>query len=186
MMRLFFLFVYYGFARYLPLSYRFGGPLWKGIRSFICRRLFASCGENINVDRGVLFLGGRHVSLGNNSSIGPNAQLNGKITIGDDVMIGPDLLVLIVNHAFSRTDIPMRAQGVQEEKPVTIGNDVWIGARVTILPGVKIGNGVVVGACSVVTKPVPDWAVVAGNPARIIKFRKESGHPVDKTTTVVR
>ena len=54
-----------------------------------------------------------------------------------------------------------------------IGNDVWIGQRVIILPGVRIGDGVIIGAGAVVTKDVPDYAVVAGNPARIIKYRKE-------------
>ena len=53
-----------------------------------------------------------------------------------------------------------------------IGNDVWIGSRVTILPGVKIGNHVIIGASAVVTKDVPDYAIVGGNPARILKMRK--------------
>ncbi|MBR3611436.1 MAG: hypothetical protein IKL57_08290 [Oscillospiraceae bacterium] len=57
------------------------------------------------------------------------------------------------------------------EKPVVIGKYVWIGARSTILPGVKIGDGAVIGAASVVTKDVPNGAVVGGNPARIIKYR---------------
>ena len=69
-------------------------------------------------------------------------------------------------------DKPMRLQGPQPVKPVTIGNDVWIGSRVTILPGVTIGNGVVIGASAVVTKDVPDNAVVGGNPAKILKNSK--------------
>ena len=61
---------------------------------------------------------------------------------------------------------------MQDFKPVHIGNDVWLGSRVTILPGVNIGNGCIIGASAVVTKDVPDYAVVGGNPAKILKYRK--------------
>lgn len=60
-----------------------------------------------------------------------------------------------------------------EPRKVTIGNDVWIGQRVMIMPGVTIGDGSIVGAASVVTKDVPDYAIVAGNPARIIRYRNQ-------------
>ena len=67
----------------------------------------------------------------------------------------------------------MCQQGYYEEKPIVIGDDVWIGGHVIVLPGVHIGTGAIVGAGAVVTKDVPDYAVVGGNPARIIKSRKE-------------
>ena len=66
----------------------------------------------------------------------------------------------------------MMEQGFSEEKEVIIGDDVWIGSDVTILPGVKIGNHSIIGACSVVTKDVPEYAIVAGNPAKVKKYRK--------------
>ena len=66
----------------------------------------------------------------------------------------------------------MCKQGSTEERPVVIGNDVWIGGRVIILPGVKIGDGAIVGAGSVVTRDVSEYDIVAGNPARVIKNRK--------------
>lgn len=65
----------------------------------------------------------------------------------------------------------MGQQGMRVSE-VIIGNDVWIGMRVIIMPGIKVGNGVVIGAGAVVTKDVPDYAIVGGVPARIIKFRK--------------
>lgn len=68
----------------------------------------------------------------------------------------------------------MNKQGFSEEKPVFIGNDVWIGGHVIILPGVNVGNGSIIGAGSVVTRDVPDYAIVGGNPAQIIKFRNKS------------
>ena len=93
---------------------------------------------------------------------------------GDNVMMAPDCIIYVRNHESSRLDIPMCEQGSTEERPVVIGNDVWIGGRVIILPGVKIGDGAIIGAGSVVTKDVSEYDVVAGNPARVIKNRKSS------------
>ncbi|MEG1580255.1 MAG: acetyltransferase, partial [Bacteroidaceae bacterium] len=86
---------------------------------------------------------------------------------------GSDLLIQGGGHRIENTNIPMGRQGDLPISSLTIGNDVWIGTKVTILGNVKrIGNGVVIGACSVVTKDIPDYAVVGGNPAKIIRFRK--------------
>lgn len=98
-------------------------------------------------------------------------------------MMGPWCIIYTRNHAFSRTDIPMREQGMQDFKPVSIGNDVWIGSRVTITSGVKIGNGCIIGTGSVVTKDVPDFAVVGGNPAKILKYRN-SENKQDKISCI--
>jgi len=68
----------------------------------------------------------------------------------------------------------MRKQGFAESLPITIGNDVWIGRRVIILPGVVIGDGCVIGAGAVVTKSLPPYSVAVGNPARIVKNRKNN------------
>lgn len=87
-------------------------------------------------------------------------------------MMGPQVFIYTQNHNHDRTDIPMIAQGYEEEKPVVIGDDVWIGSRVTILPGVHIGEGAIIGASSVVTKDVPAYSIVGGNPAKVIKSRK--------------
>lgn len=86
-------------------------------------------------------------------------------------MMGPDCNIWTINHETSDVTTPMCRQGVRPEKPVYIGNDVWIGSRVTILPGVHVGNGVVIRAGAVVSKDIPDMAVVAGNPATIIRMR---------------
>ena len=73
---------------------------------------------------------------------------------------------------FDDVTTTMRGQGFQEEKPVHIGDDVWIGGRVIILPGVHIGSHSIIGAGAVVTKDVPEWAIAAGNPAVVKKYRK--------------
>lgn len=86
-------------------------------------------------------------------------------------MMGPEVTILTHTHNIERTDIPMRQQGTIV-KEVIIGNDVWIGMRSIIMPGVKIGNGAVIGAGAVVTKDVPDNAIVGGVPSKIIRYRK--------------
>lgn len=86
-------------------------------------------------------------------------------------MMGTDVTVITRNHRFDRTDVPMMKQGFEDEKPVYIGDDVWIGDRVIILPGVHVGNGCVIAAGSVVTKDVPRYTVVGGVPAKVIRER---------------
>ena len=104
--------------------------------------------------------------IGEDSRIGSAAE----VKIGSDVLVGPQLLIYTSNHGIKR-DAPIRLQALRIA-PVEMGDDVWIGARCIIIPGVVIGNGVVVAAGSVVTKNVPDYAVVGGVPAKIIKFRE--------------
>ena len=171
MKRLIFCILWYCIVSYLPASYMPGGRLWRKLRYVVCRRLFKSCGTNVNVETKAKFGSGRRIAIGENSGIGVNASLNGTITIGRNVMMGPDVILITRNHNFHRTDIPMIEQAEQDEEPIQIGDDVWIGARAIILAGVSIGSGAIVGAGSVVTKNLPDRAVVAGNPARIIRFR---------------
>mgnify|MGYP002801850995 FL=1 len=88
------------------------------------------------------------------------------VSIGDYVMIGPNTLITTVNHPISPKK---RRRHLGQAKPVVIGNDVWIGGGCTILPGVTIGNNVVVAAGAVVTKDVPDNCIVGGVPAKIIR-----------------
>lgn len=142
----------------------------KALRGFFAKLYLAESGYNIDIQKNARF--SHSCEIGNNSGIGEGAKLYGRVIIGDDVMMGPQCWIYTQNHAFSSLDKPMREQGPQKERPVRIGNDVWIGGRVTILPGVNIGNGVIIGAGSVVTKDVEDYAVVGGNPAKILKYRK--------------
>ena len=88
------------------------------------------------------------------------------VTIGDDCFIGPNVSIYTACHS---TDPVERNTRREWAEPVTIGNNVWIGGSVTILPGVTIGNNVTIGAGSVVTKDIPDNVVAAGNPCRVMK-----------------
>lgn len=158
-------------AVHLPASHQKWSFGAKRLRAFCARHMLTSCGENVNVERHARF--GRGVTLGDRSGIGINASIGEQTHIGSDVMMGPDCVIYTRNHRFDRLDIPMREQGYGPVEPVVIGDDCWIGGRVTILPGVHIGNGAVIAAGAVVTKDVPPFAVVGGVPAKIIYNRKD-------------
>lgn len=158
-------------AVHLPASHQKWSFGAKRLRAFCARHMLTSCGENVNVERHARF--GRGVTLGDRSGIGINASIGEQTHIGSDVMMGPDCVIYTRNHRFDRLDIPMREQGYGPVEPVEIGDDCWIGGRVTIQPGVHVGNGAVIAAGAVVTKDVPPYAVVGGVPAKIIYNRKD-------------
>ena len=156
-------------GKHMPTSFSRIHIGQKRFRSF-CARLFVKhVGEDVNIEKGASF--SRLLSIGDNSGVGINARLYGEVTIGKDVMMGPDCVIYTRNHAYSRLDIPMDKQGFSEPRKVVIGDDVWICGQVIILPGVTIGDHSVVAAGAVVAKNVPEWAVVAGNPAKVVKYR---------------
>ena len=160
-------------ARHLPGTNAPAGRVFKRVRFIVCRTLFKECGINVDIGRKASFGSGRHISVGDNSGIGKNALIAGPVKIGKNVMMGPDVMLITRNHEFLRTDIPMNLQGVRDEEPIQIGDDVWLGARVILLPGVNIGCGAIIGAGAVVVHDIPDWAIAIGNPATVIKFRKD-------------
>ena len=138
-------------------------------RAKLLSALFGGVGE------GVFIKPPFHCDYGTNIYIGKNFFANfdcvfldaGKITIGDHCKLGPKVMILSVTHP---VEPDARRDGINIPVDVTIGDDVWIGAGAIILPGVTIGNKAVIGAGSVVTKDVPESCVVAGNPARIIRY----------------
>lgn len=165
-------FLYYSFAKHLPSSYfKFFGVFFKKIRGFCAKLILDKCGYDINIDHGANLFSS--IQLGNHSGIGLNAIMDGGIIIGENVMMGQNCAIITTNHQFNDISIPMNQQGCSDIKPVIIENDVWIGMYCIILPGVKIGQGSIIGAGSVVTKDVPEYAIVAGNPAKIIRYRFE-------------
>jgi maltose O-acetyltransferase len=171
-MKMFCFLLYAYWARYLPASYNPGGQIARAIRYFLCRHLFKECGEEVNVERGADFSFGRHLSIGSRSGLGINCKARGPITIGKHVMMGPDVIILTRMHNFQDVSQPMKFQG-SEVSPVVIEDDAWIGTRVIVLPGCKIGKGAIVGAGAVVTKDIPEYAIVGGNPAKLIRYRNE-------------
>ncbi|MBN1462105.1 MAG: acyltransferase [Paludibacteraceae bacterium] len=175
-MRYLYLFLYYAIAQYLPKSVTpIVGTYSKKIRIVLCKGVFKQMGKACNVERKAYFGNGKDISLGYKSGLGANCKiLNTKLTASDYLMMGEDVLILGGGHDFDNTIIPMGEQGSKPKTNLYIANDVWIGARVIILPGCKkIGKGVIIGAGSVVTKDIPDYAIVGGNPARVIRYRNE-------------
>ncbi|MBQ4812041.1 acyltransferase [Pseudoalteromonas luteoviolacea] len=167
-MSIVYLFLYYAFGRFLPSSS--ACKLCVKIRSFLVSKIFSSVGENVNIAQGVIFGRGANISIGNNSGIGEKSRLvsMGNITIGNDVMIAPEVLMLTGGHEYDDRNLLLR-EHASIVKPITIGDDCWIGARAIILPGVTVADRVIIAAGSVVTKDLAESGIYGGNPARKIK-----------------
>ena len=123
----------------------------------------------------VIFSNPDRISFGDNIHIGSRTHIwagpsVGRITIGDDVLIGPDVMITAASYRFD-DGAPVNGQ-VMDEGDITIGHDVWLGAKVVVLPGVTIGAGAIIGASAVVTKSIPEFAIAVGIPARVVGARK--------------
>lgn len=151
------------------------GDFGNTIRSAIVPRYFAQAGVGILILPGVRYVGAHNIKLGNHVFLGVDnfLQASAGLEIGDDTMLGPGVKIWTVNHKFDEPDVPIRSQGY-DQKPVTIGKNVWIGANSFIMPGVELADGCVVSAGSVVSaKKYPPYSIIAGNPARVMGNRKE-------------
>lgn len=166
--------LYYLIGIKLPASDARPSFFAKRIRRWLCRSIFDGVGKDVNIEKGAFFGKGNGITIGDRSGIGLNARIQGPLEIGKDVMMGPDVLIYTRNHETSSTEIPMMDQGETPPQKVTIGNDVWIGARCIILPGVTIGDGAIIAAGAVVTKDVEPYTIVGGVPAKVLKHRKNS------------
>lgn len=140
----------------------------------------ARIGPGVWLAPNVSFRNGERIEIGARSHIGEQCSLwagdsHGRITIGEDALFGPRVYITASNYRYD-TGSPVWAQPRVEEN-VVIGEDVWLGARVTVLPGVTVGDGTIVAAGSVVTRDLPPGVVAAGVPARVLKRR--DGTPLD-------
>ena len=144
---------------------------WKNLLGYI--------GEDVQFFEKVKILGPARIHVGDHARITSHVVLDGRggLAIGQYTQVGFQSVVLTYTHRYQDPDKPIIHQGM-EGQPVAIGRDVWIGARVLVLPGVTIGDGAIVGAGSVVTRDVPAGAIVAGNPARFIRHRTGSKESV--------
>jgi acetyltransferase-like isoleucine patch superfamily enzyme len=127
------------------------------------------------------------VVIGEDCSVNVSVAVRGRVQIGRAVRIGSHTSILGFEHGFADTERDLFRQPLSSAG-VTIGDDVWIGSHAVVLDGVRIGSHAVVGAAAVVTKDVPDWAVVVGNPARVVRDRRApaQGAPGDRAALAGR
>jgi maltose O-acetyltransferase len=150
------------------------GGIAKRLRRACAKHLFAECGALINVEKDAYFGNGKQMHIiGEKVGLGKNFCCHNRIvTMHNHILMGEDVLFQGGGHAFDNTDIRIDEGGNLPDTPLEIMDDVWIGARAIILPGCKrIGAHSIIGAGSVVTKDVPDYAIVGGNPAKVIRMR---------------
>lgn len=162
-----------GFAARLMAALRERNGLFaRAVRFALLRRTAASCGELVDVRESVHLHGLAGLHLGDRISIHPMCYLDatGGLRIGSDTSIAHGVTVMTTSHLYGDLGTPIRDQGT-ENRPVSIGSNVWIGAGARILGGTTIGQGAVVAAGAVVTKDVQADSVVAGIPARSAQVR---------------
>jgi len=148
------------------------------VRSRVVGARFASFGSSSRISFQSRILEPARISVGERSSIPNWSVLDGRggLDIGDDCLLGFENVILTSTHESASTHIPIRVQGMYQKK-VVIGDDVWTGCRVVIMPGVTIGSHSIIGAGSVVTRDVPAWTICAGVPARVIRDRRSGTGP---------
>ena len=166
-------------ARGKELCYRYNqlSPNDREAQTEILKELLGGMGENVVITPPFWCDYGYNITVGDYFYANHNLIITdgARVTIGNNVFIAPSCVITTAEHAI---DPEMRRAGIEVAKPVTIGNDVWIGAGSVILAGVEIGDGSVIGAGSVVTRSIPAGVVAVGVPCRPIREITES----DKTT----
>jgi acetyltransferase-like isoleucine patch superfamily enzyme len=150
-------------------------PSWQLVRrgrSMFLQRRLRSCGADLDVCQGVIFEFPERIDLGDRVFVNRGTIITARadIYIGDDVLIGPYVVINSGDHNYSDPAQPIESQG-HATGPISIGNDVWLGAHCVILRGVKVGDGAVVAAGAVVIDDVPPCTLVAGVPAVPKKLR---------------
>lgn len=159
------------FHRALVYSQRIGSSTdYAEVRSLISEMISSVVDDSVFIIPPARFDHGRFCRFGRNVFVNSGAVFldQGGIVIGDDVKIGPNVTFVTSNHPLD----PGHRSDIISER-ITVGRNVWIGANVTVLPGVTIGDDSVVAACSVVTKDVPEGKLVMGSPARVVKDVRE-------------
>lgn len=141
-------------------------------RNHYAHRYLKNFGKFSSISTNVRLLSPAGISIGQNVGIARDVNIDGRggIEIGDFSIIGFESVLLTSTHNSSIKEIPIAKQGMYS-KQVKIGKNCWIGLRVTVLPGIEIGDGCIIGANSVVTKNIPSNSVAVGVPARIIRER---------------
>ncbi|MDE5744517.1 MAG: sugar O-acetyltransferase [Paramuribaculum sp.] len=144
-------------------------------REDLLRKILGNVKGNILIEQPFYCDYGYNISVGENFYANFNLVIldEAPVTFGDNVFIAPNCGFYTAGHPL---DAPSRNRGLEYAKPITVGNNVWIGAGVSVLPGVTIGDNCVIGAGSVVTRSIPPFSVAVGNPCRVVKTLTNSEH----------
>ncbi|WP_165026249.1 sugar O-acetyltransferase [Dysgonomonas sp. ZJ279] len=155
-------------AKVLLYEYNLLHPSKQDERKTLLKKLLSKTGENFIFEPPFYCDYGFNIEIGENFFANMNFVIldGAKVCIGDNVFIAPNVGIYTAGHPL---DVEQRNKGLEYAYPVTIGNNVWIGAAVTILPGVTIGDNTVIGAGSVVTKDIPSNVLAVGNPCKVIR-----------------
>lgn len=155
-------------AQIVLFEYNHTSPAQQKERTKIIKGLLAKTGENITIESPFACDYGYNIEVGENFFANVNLVIldGAKVRIGDNAFIAPNVGIYTAGHPL---DAAQRNQGLEYARPITIGHNVWIGAGVSILPGVTIGDNTVIGAGSVVTKDIPSHVLAVGNPCKVIK-----------------
>lgn len=137
-------------------------------RNSLIRKIIPNSKENLLIEQPFWCDYGYNIHLGENFYSNHNLIIldGAKVTFGDNVFVGPNCAFYTAGHPLNPTK---RNEGLEYAKPITIGNNVWLGGNVVVLPGISIGDDCVIGAGSVVTKDIPENSVAVGNPCRVIR-----------------
>ena len=159
--------------------YHYSFHTWSNWRAMLLRLFGAQIGKRCIIRRTSRVYYPWLLVIGELAVIGDKAEIYnlGEITIGDRAMVSQEAYLCAGTHDHTQLALPLVT------KPIAIGNDAWICARAFIGPGVKVGEGAVVGACAMVTKDVAPWMIVAGNPAQVVKERKMEGAALRSIST---
>lgn len=164
-----YLIIYYLIISKLPNSWWPGGKLYNALRVALIQRILP-LGNNVRIQKNVYIGSGNNVSIGNDCQINELVRLD-NVAIGNNVMIARECIILGKMHENNSTEIPMNLQGVKAVEKTIIEDDVWLGLRVIIMPGIKIAKGTIIAAGAVVTRDTEPNSIYGGVPARKIKDR---------------
>lgn len=137
-------------------------------RAKLIKQILGKTGEKFLIEQSFICDYGYNIEIGENFYSNHNLVILdcARVTFGDNVFIAPNCGFYTACHPL---DVTTRNKGLEYAKPITVGNNVWIGGNVVVLAGVRIGNNTVIGAGSVVTKDIPDNVVAVGNPCKVLK-----------------
>ena len=134
----------------------------------LIKKILGKTGNNVRIEANFYCDYGYNIFVGDNFYMNHNCIIldGAKVEFGDNVFIGPNCGFYTAGHPI---EIDLRNKGLEYAKPIKVGNNVWFGGNVVVLPGVTIGNNVTIGAGSVVTKDIPDNSIAYGNPCKKVK-----------------